>query len=92
MQSGADGGFELKDMARWLPQQLAAKKAAGMGGATKTISHAVGANVDLHPTPARKPASRPICRLRPGRANLYRPKTAGPLDKSAKAEPAQESN
>lgn len=30
MQSGADGGFELKDMARWLPQQLAAMKSAGI--------------------------------------------------------------
>lgn len=32
MASGQAGGFELRDMARWLPEQMAAAKAAGMSG------------------------------------------------------------
>lgn len=30
--AGQEGGFEIKDMARWLPQQMAAAKAVGMSG------------------------------------------------------------
>lgn len=30
--AGQQGGFEIKDMARWLPQQMAAAKAVGMYG------------------------------------------------------------
>lgn len=30
--AGQEGGFELKDMARWLPQQMAAAKVSGMTG------------------------------------------------------------
>ena len=44
MQSGADGGFELKDMARWLPQQLAAMKSAGMGATLDNFSSLLNAN------------------------------------------------
>ena len=32
MASGQGGGFELRDMARWLPAQMAAARSAGMGG------------------------------------------------------------
>jgi hypothetical protein len=32
MASGQGGGFELRDMARWLPEQMAAARSAGMGG------------------------------------------------------------
>lgn len=32
--AGQSGGFEIKDMAKWLPQQMAAAKAVGMGGET----------------------------------------------------------
>lgn len=32
IKAGQEGGFELKDMARWLPQQMAAAKQAGMSG------------------------------------------------------------
>jgi hypothetical protein len=32
--AGQAGGFEIKDMARWLPQQMAAAKAVGMSGET----------------------------------------------------------
>ena len=31
-QGGQEGGFELKDMARWLPEQTAAAKSAGLSG------------------------------------------------------------
>ena len=44
MQSGMDGGFELKDMARWLPQQLAAMKAAGMGATLDNFSSLLTGN------------------------------------------------
>ena len=44
MQSGADGGFEMKDMARWLPQQLAAMKSAGMGATLDNFSSLLNAN------------------------------------------------
>ena len=44
LQSGADGGFELKDMARWLPQQLAAMKNAGMGATLDNFSSLLTAN------------------------------------------------
>ena len=44
MQSGADGGFELKDMARSLPQQLAAMKAMGMGPTLDNFSSLLNAN------------------------------------------------
>lgn len=30
--AGQSGGFEIKDMAKWLPQQMAAAKAVGMSG------------------------------------------------------------
>lgn len=30
--AGQQGGFEIKDMAKWLPQQMAAAKAVGMSG------------------------------------------------------------
>lgn len=30
--AGQQGGFEIKDMAKWLPQQMAAAKAVGMAG------------------------------------------------------------
>lgn len=30
--AGQEGGFELKDMAKWLPQQMAAAKLSGMSG------------------------------------------------------------
>ena len=30
--AGQEGGFELKDMAKWLPQQMAAAKMSGMSG------------------------------------------------------------
>lgn len=33
MRAGQLGGFELRDMARWLPQQMAAASTLGMGGA-----------------------------------------------------------
>lgn len=32
--AGKEGGFELKDMAKWLPQQMAAAKMSGMSGPT----------------------------------------------------------
>lgn len=32
--AGQAGGFELKDMAKWLPQQMAAAKLSGMSGTT----------------------------------------------------------
>lgn len=32
LMSGQMGGFELKDMARWLPRQMASASKAGMGG------------------------------------------------------------
>lgn len=32
MKAGQAGGFELKDMARWLPQMMAAGKLSGLGG------------------------------------------------------------
>lgn len=32
MRAGQLGGFELKDMARWLPQQMAAARQAGLSG------------------------------------------------------------
>lgn len=32
--AGQAGGFELKDMAKWLPQQMAAAKMSGMSGTT----------------------------------------------------------
>lgn len=32
--AGQEGGFELKDMAKWLPQQMAAAKLSGMSGTT----------------------------------------------------------
>lgn len=32
--AGQEGGFELKDMARWLPQQMAAAKLSGISGIT----------------------------------------------------------
>jgi hypothetical protein len=32
MAAGQAGGFELRDMARWLPQQMAAARQAGMSG------------------------------------------------------------
>lgn len=32
--AGQQGGFEIKDMAKWLPQQMAAAKAVGMAGET----------------------------------------------------------
>ena len=32
--AGQSGGFEIKDMAKWLPQQMAAAKAVGMYGET----------------------------------------------------------
>lgn len=44
LKSGADGGFELKDMARWLPQQMAAMKAAGMGATLENFSSLLNAN------------------------------------------------
>lgn len=44
LKSGADGGFELKDMARWLPQQMAAMKAAGMGATLDNFSSLLNAN------------------------------------------------
>ncbi|OSI25059.1 phage tail tape measure protein [Neisseria dumasiana] len=44
LKSGADGGFELKDMARWLPQQMAAMKAAGMGATLDNFSSLLTAN------------------------------------------------
>lgn len=34
MRAGQLGGFELRDMARWLPQQMAAASTLGMGGAS----------------------------------------------------------
>lgn len=34
MAAGQAGGFELKDMAKWLPQQMAAGSAAGLSGTT----------------------------------------------------------
>ena len=44
VQSGADGGFEFKDMARWLPQQLAAMKNAGMAPTLENFSSLLNAN------------------------------------------------
>lgn len=44
MQSGVDGGFELRDMARWLPQQLAAMKNAGMAPTLDNFSALLNAN------------------------------------------------
>ncbi len=44
VQSGADGGFEFKDMARWLPQQLAAMKNAGMAPTLANFSSLLNAN------------------------------------------------
>lgn len=44
MKSGQDGGFELKDMSRWLPQQLAAMKNAGMGATLDNFSSLLSAN------------------------------------------------
>ena len=44
LQSGADGGFELKNMSRWLPQQLAAMKTAGMGATLDNFSSLLNAN------------------------------------------------
>lgn len=44
MQSGMDGGFELTNMARWLPQQLAAMKSAGMGATLDNFSSLLTAN------------------------------------------------
>ena len=44
LQSGAHGGFELKDMSRWLPQQLAAMKNAGMGATLDNFSSLLNAN------------------------------------------------
>lgn len=32
IKAGQEGGFEIKDMARWLPQQMAAARSAGMSG------------------------------------------------------------
>ena len=32
MSAGQAGGFELKDMAKWLPQQMAAASMSGMSG------------------------------------------------------------
>lgn len=32
IKAGQEGGFELKDMSKWLPQQMAAAKQAGMSG------------------------------------------------------------
>lgn len=32
--AGQSGGFEIKDMAKWLPQQMAAAKSVGMSGET----------------------------------------------------------
>lgn len=32
IKSGQEGGFELKDMAKWLPQQMAAARMSGMNG------------------------------------------------------------
>lgn len=34
IKAGKAGGFELKDMAKWLPQQMATAKQAGMSGMT----------------------------------------------------------
>lgn len=44
MQSGADGGFEMRDMARWLPAQLAAMKSAGMPLTLDNISTLLNTN------------------------------------------------
>lgn len=41
--SGQMGGFELKDMARWLPRQMASASKAGMGG-MKDLSVLLAAN------------------------------------------------
>lgn len=41
--AGQAGGFELKDMAKWLPQQMAAAKLTGMSG-IKGISQLLAAN------------------------------------------------
>ncbi|MCP2041785.1 hypothetical protein L1281_002401 [Neisseria sp. HSC-16F19] len=44
VQSGVDGGFELRDMARWLPQQMAAMKNAGMAATLDNFSAILSAN------------------------------------------------
>lgn len=44
IQSGADGGFELNNMARWLPTQLAGMKAAGMLPTLDNFSTILSAN------------------------------------------------
>jgi len=41
--AGQAGGFELKDMAKWLPQQMAAAKVSGMSG-TAGMSKLLAAN------------------------------------------------
>lgn len=38
MRAGQLGGFELKDMAKWLPQQMAAAKGAGLSGESGLIT------------------------------------------------------
>ena len=38
MRAGQLGGFELKDMAKWLPQQMAAAKGAGLSGESGLIA------------------------------------------------------
>ena len=43
-QSGDDGGFELNNMARWLPQQFAAMKNAGMAPTLDNFSSIANAN------------------------------------------------
>lgn len=43
MAAGAAGGFELRDMARWLPQQMAAARSLGLSG-TGGLAQLLAAN------------------------------------------------
>ncbi|WAC71115.1 phage tail tape measure protein [Roseateles sp. SL47] len=43
MASGQAGGFELKDMAKWLPQQMAAARSLGLSG-TSGLAQLLAAN------------------------------------------------
>ena len=41
--AGQAGGFELKDMARWLPKQMAAGRMSGLSGIEGFLQHDTGA-------------------------------------------------